>query len=330
MHAVQPPSASSALIGRGCREALLHGGQQTEKVVDPASRPSGAPWVRFAPGTRRREPLGRPVEVLLARVAPDMEAPLHATPGELMGRRGAQGSGIRCARIQRSRSRVNRSRTAGTGQSRLGREPETDRPLESSFIEPIHTENAVFVFSRCVAALISEMSLEYNIAGPADDEDYAQAEYLAEMLMVSLPSIKCNLIRSCRQLERLCLREVWLLAASSPTDMDDQRDRGEGYLIGTPSAKKYGLRVTGVEFSAWPKVAAENHAAKKKRRTYATLVGSKEEGRGVRPGDQRGASVGQPALSCAARVRRELRVRATAEARRRRRAARAARWCTRR
>ena len=38
------------------------------------------------------------------------------------------------------------------------------------------------------------MSLEYNIAGPADDEDYAQAEYLAEMLMVSLPSINCNLL----------------------------------------------------------------------------------------------------------------------------------------
>lgn len=37
-----------------------------------------------------------------------------------------------------------------------------------------------------------EQSLEYNVAGPADDEDYAQAEYLAEMLMVSLPSIKCN------------------------------------------------------------------------------------------------------------------------------------------
>ena len=35
--------------------------------------------------------------------------------------------------------------------------------------------------------------LEYLIAGPADDEDFAQAEYLAEMLMVSLPSIKCTL-----------------------------------------------------------------------------------------------------------------------------------------
>lgn len=35
--------------------------------------------------------------------------------------------------------------------------------------------------------------MEYHIAGPADDEDYAQAEYLAEMLMVSLPSISCKL-----------------------------------------------------------------------------------------------------------------------------------------
>lgn len=38
------------------------------------------------------------------------------------------------------------------------------------------------------------MSNEYNIAGPADDEDYAQAEYLAELLMVSLPTVRCNLI----------------------------------------------------------------------------------------------------------------------------------------
>lgn len=36
--------------------------------------------------------------------------------------------------------------------------------------------------------------VEYFIAGPADDDDYAQAEYLAEMLMVSLPSIKCTLM----------------------------------------------------------------------------------------------------------------------------------------
>lgn len=200
-----------------------------------------------------------------------------------MGRRGAQGSGIRCARIQRSRSRVNRSRTAGTGQSRLGREPETDRPLESSFIEPIHTENAVFVFSRCVAALISEMSLEYNIAGPADDEDYAQAEYLAEMLMVSLPSIKCNLIPilpdnwsdfvtekcgflGCKQRAPL----IWMTSGIVVGGLPDWNAECE---------KKYGLRVTGVEFSTWPKVAAENHAAAKKKAANIRdpLVGSKEE-----------------------------------------------------
>ena len=37
------------------------------------------------------------------------------------------------------------------------------------------------------------MSLTYNIAGPADDEDFAQAEHLAELLMISLPSITCTL-----------------------------------------------------------------------------------------------------------------------------------------
>ena len=40
---------------------------------------------------------------------------------------------------------------------------------------------------------MSATGLSYTIAGPADDEDYAQAEYLAEMLMVSLPSIHCTL-----------------------------------------------------------------------------------------------------------------------------------------
>ena len=42
--------------------------------------------------------------------------------------------------------------------------------------------------------MAAEQQLEYLIAGPADDEDFAQAEYLAEMLMVSLPSIKCTLL----------------------------------------------------------------------------------------------------------------------------------------
>ena len=43
-------------------------------------------------------------------------------------------------------------------------------------------------------AMAVASNVEYNIAGPADDEDFAQAEYLSEMLMVALPAIKCTLI----------------------------------------------------------------------------------------------------------------------------------------
>ena len=35
------------------------------------------------------------------------------------------------------------------------------------------------------------MSITYHIAGPADDEDYAQAENLGEMLMTSLRGVEC-------------------------------------------------------------------------------------------------------------------------------------------
>ena len=123
------------------------------------------------------------------------------------------------------------------------------------------------------------MSLEYNIAGPADDEDYAQAEYLAEMLMVSLPSIKCNLIpilpdnwatvqKVASSAQRAPL--IWMTSGIVVGGLPDWNAECE---------KKYGLRVTGVEFSTWPKVAAENHAAAKKKAANIRdpLVGSKKE-----------------------------------------------------
>ena len=35
------------------------------------------------------------------------------------------------------------------------------------------------------------MGITYHVAGPADDEDFAQAEYLAELLMASLKGVDC-------------------------------------------------------------------------------------------------------------------------------------------
>ena len=127
-----------------------------------------------------------------------------------------------------------------------------------------------------------EASLEYNIAGPADDEDYAQAEYLAEMLMVSLPSIHCNLLPilpdnwpdfvaekcgflGCKQRAPL----VWMSSGIVVGGLPDWAAECE---------KKYGLRITDVEYSTWPKVARENlEAAKKKANNIRDpIVGSKE------------------------------------------------------
>ena len=110
-------------------------------------------------------------------------------------------------------------------------------------------------------------TLEYLIAGPADDEDYAQAEYLAEMLMVSLPSIKCTLMPimpdewqafavkqcgflGCKQRAPL----VWMASGAVVGGFPEWAGECE---------KKYGVRITGIDVSATP---AKNKTAEEKKR----------------------------------------------------------------
>ena len=94
-------------------------------------------------------------------------------------------------------------------------------------------------------------SLEYNIAGPADDEDYAQAEYLAEMLMVSLPTITCNLVP--------VMPDDWGAFAKQKCAFLGCRERApliwlnSGAVVGglkefsKECAEKYGVEIKGVD-----------------------------------------------------------------------------------
>ena len=93
--------------------------------------------------------------------------------------------------------------------------------------------------------------LEYLIAGPADDEDFAQAEYLAEMLMVSLPSIKCTLLP--------IMPDDWGPYVSKQSGFLGCKPRAplvwmaSGAVVGgmpewaAECEKKYGLLIRGVE-----------------------------------------------------------------------------------
>ena len=146
---------------------------------------------------------------------------------------------------------------------------------------------------------MSATGLSYTIAGPADDEDYAQAEYLAEMLMVSLPSIHCTL--------KPIMPIDWNDFVKKQASFLGCKQRApliwtnSGAVIGglpeftAECEKKYGLRVAGVDYTVWPKVAKENLAAAKKRanKHVDAPIGS---GESAGTGSERGAAVAEELL----------------------------------
>ena len=133
--------------------------------------------------------------------------------------------------------------------------------------------------------------LVYFVAGPADDEDYAQAEYLAEMLMVSLPSIKCELLP--------IMPDAWPAYVAEKCVSLGCKQRAplvwmsSGVVVGGfpefagECEKKYGVRIQGVDYSVWPKVAKENIAAAKKALANAPepIIGSAGTGTGAARGE---------------------------------------------
>ena len=137
--------------------------------------------------------------------------------------------------------------------------------------------------------------LEYNVAGPADDEDFAQAEYLAEMLMVALPSIKCTLYP--------IMPDDWTAFVSEKAGFLGCKQRAplvwmsSGAVVGglpefaAEVDKKYGLRITGIDYDTWTKVAKENHAAAIK--AEKNLPEPRIGGPGAGPGAARGEAVAE-------------------------------------
>ena len=138
--------------------------------------------------------------------------------------------------------------------------------------------------------------LQYFVAGPADDEDYAQAEYLAELLMVSLPSIKCNLFP--------ILPDDWNEYVTQKCSFLGCKQRApliwmsSGKVVGglpefaAECEKKYQVVIKGVDFSTWSRVAAENLAAAQKAAagTVEAPVGS------VGSGAERGLAIAEELL----------------------------------
>ena len=63
--------------------------------------------------------------------------------------------------------------------------------------------------------------VQYNLSGPADDEDFAQAEYLCEMLMATLPHASCHITAVLPEewpgyIEKKCATLDQLLAVLNP------------------------------------------------------------------------------------------------------------------
>ena len=105
----------------------------------------------------------------------------------------------------------------------------------------------------------------YHISGPADDEDYAQAEHLGEMLMLSLKGVQCVM--------HTILPEEWSDFSKEQCAQLGCKQRSplvwlaSGVVVGglpefkAEVEKKYGLSTNHVEYTVWPKVANENLAA---------------------------------------------------------------------
>ena len=104
----------------------------------------------------------------------------------------------------------------------------------------------------------------YHVAGPADDEDFAQAEYLGEMLMSSLRGVDCAI--------HCVLPEDWsgFIAEKSAFLGCKQRApliwMSSGVVVGglpeftAEVDLKYGINARHVDYSTWSKCADENLA----------------------------------------------------------------------
>ena len=138
--------------------------------------------------------------------------------------------------------------------------------------------------------------LIYHIAGPADDEDYAQAEYLGEMLMTSLKGVDCVL--------HCVLPEDWTDFVSQQAATLGCKQRAplvwlaSGVVVGglpeflAECDKKYGLTTRGIEYSKWPKVAAENLANARAKASGKRMPPIGEVGTGA----ERGLAVSEALL----------------------------------
>ena len=111
------------------------------------------------------------------------------------------------------------------------------------------------------------MPVIYHVAGPADDEDYAQAEYLAETLMSSLKGVECIL--------HPVMPDEWTAFVSEKAAFLGCKQRAPlvwmstGVVVGglpewaAECDKKYGISAKHISFETWTRIAAENASASK-------------------------------------------------------------------
>lgn len=139
--------------------------------------------------------------------------------------------------------------------------------------------------------------ITYHIAGPADDEDYAQAEHLGEMLMTSLQGVECVM--------HTVLPESWPEFAKERCAFLGCKQRSplvwlaSGVVVGglpefvSEVDKKYGLHTRHINFATWPLVAEENLAAARAAELNRTPATAGSSGAGV----ERGAAVAEALLA---------------------------------
>lgn len=139
--------------------------------------------------------------------------------------------------------------------------------------------------------VVEKAAVTYFVAGKANDDAFAKAEHLAEVLMSSLPSATCHILPT--------LPDAWPALSKSTCARLGCKEvhplvwTGNGQLVGSLAeferecSEKYNLKVDSqIRPSQWSKIAKENAA-------HAATLASGATGEPLPEGENRGLLVSE-------------------------------------
>ena len=109
----------------------------------------------------------------------------------------------------------------------------------------------------------------YFVAGPADDEDFAKAEHLAELLMSSVEGVRCTIIPVLPENWQPYIDKLHAQLGCQPRQPLIWTSTGKAiggiFEFETAVDTKYGVRVPETKLETWKQIAAANVAALRKK-----------------------------------------------------------------